>query len=59
MNRRFLAAMAAYALLALLVGLTLGGAVRIGDREIDLRIAVWILLAGLAIKTWIAHKAGW
>ena len=59
MNKRFVAAMAAYAILALLAGLTLGGAVRIGDREIDLRIAVWMVLAGLAVKTWIAYKAGW
>ena len=59
MKKRFLAAMAAYAFIGLLAAVTLNGAVRIGDREIDLRIAVWILLAGLAIKTWIAHKAGW
>jgi hypothetical protein len=23
------------------------------------RIAVWILLGGLALKTFIAHRAGW
>jgi len=24
-----------------------------------MRNAVWILMAGLALKTWIARKAGW
>ena len=50
MSSRFLLAMAAYAMLALAAALTLDGA---------LRTAVWILMAGLAVKTWIAHKAGW
>ncbi len=49
-NSRFLFAMAAYALLALAAFLTLEGV---------LRTAVWVLMAGLAAKTWIAHKAGW
>ena len=42
--------MAAYAVIALLAAFTLDGA---------FRIAVWILAAGLAVKTWIAYKAGW
>ena len=42
--------MGAYALLALLALLTLDGLFRYG---------VWILLAGLAAKTYIAYKAGW
>lgn len=50
MNTRLVAAMGAYAALALLAGLTLDGL---------LRNAVWILMAGLAVKTWIAYKAGW
>ncbi len=50
MNKRFLPAMATYAVLALLAAVTLDGL---------LRTAVWILLAGLAVKTWIAYKAGW
>jgi len=50
MNVRFLSSMTAYAVLAVLAGLTLDGV---------LRTAVWILMAGLAVKTWIAHKAGW
>lgn len=41
-NRRFLAAMASYALLALLAAFTLDGL---------LRLAVWVLLGGFAIKT--------
>jgi len=50
MNNRILAAMGAYATLALLAAFTLDGV---------MRSAVWIFLAGLAVKTWIAHKAGW
>ena len=50
MNNRLVAAMGAYVVLALLAGFTLDGI---------MRSAVWIFLAGLAVKTWIAHKAGW
>jgi len=49
--QRFVAAMTAYAILAVLAALTLDGGL--------MRNAVWILLAGLALKTWIAQKAGW
>jgi diacylglycerol kinase len=47
MKLRLIAALASYAMLALLAALTLQG---------KFRIAVWILLAGLACKTWIAAK---
>lgn len=50
MRQRFYAALGGYTLLAVLAGLTLDGL---------LRSAVLILLAGLAVKTWIAYKAGW
>ena len=50
MNKRFISAMAAYGVIATLAGFTLDGV---------LRVAVWILMAGLAAKTWIAYKAGW
>jgi hypothetical protein len=50
MNTRFLWAMGTYAILALLAALTLEGL---------MRNAVWILLGGLAVKTYIAKKAGW
>jgi hypothetical protein len=50
MNKRFTAAMSAYAILALLAALTLDGGL--------MRNAVLVLLAGLAVKTYIAHKAG-
>ena len=50
MNTRFLWAMGTYAILALLAALTLDGL---------MRNAVWILLGGLAVKTYIAQKAGW
>jgi hypothetical protein len=46
MKSRFIAAMACYAVLALLSAFTLEGV---------FRIAVWILLGGLAVKTWIAQ----
>jgi len=51
MNRKFRAAMASYAVLAVLAAFTLDGGL--------LRNAVWILLAGLALKTYIAYRAGW
>ena len=44
MNRRFLAALACYGVLALLAGFTL--------EEIP-RAVVWLILGGLAVKTWI------
>ena len=50
MNTRFLWAMGTYAVLALLSALTLDGL---------MREAVLILLGGLALKTYIAKKAGW
>jgi hypothetical protein len=51
MKNRFAAAMATYAALAILAGFTLDGGL--------LRNAVWVLMAGLALKTYIAHRAGW
>ena len=50
MKARLIAAMSAYALLAVMAAFTLDGV---------FRIAVWILLAGLGLKTVIAYKAGW
>ncbi len=47
---RFWPAMAAYAVLALLAGLTLNGPSMF---EYRLRVLVWLLLAALAVKTWI------
>ncbi|MGB9458978.1 MAG: hypothetical protein WCB12_23245 [Bryobacteraceae bacterium] len=51
MNKRLASAMATYAALAILAGFTLDGGL--------LRDAVWVLMAGLAIKTYVAHRAGW
>jgi hypothetical protein len=51
MKNRFAAAMCTYAALAVLAAFTLDGGL--------LRNAVWVLMAGLAIKTYIAHRAGW
>ena len=47
MFMRFLWAMGTYAVLALLAAFTLDG---------KMRIAVWIFLGGLAVKTLIAFK---
>ncbi len=47
MQMRFYRAMAAYAVLALLAAFTLDG---------KFLYAVWIFLAGIAIKTCIAYK---
>ena len=44
-TRRYLAGMLIYGVLAVLAGLTLDG---------NIRIATWIFLAGIALKTWIA-----
>jgi hypothetical protein len=46
-QKRFFLAMSSYVVLALLAGFTLDG---------KFRLAVWILLAGLALKTCIAYK---
>jgi hypothetical protein len=51
MKNRFWAAMATYAILAVLAAFTLDGGL--------MRNAVWVLLAGLALKTYIARRAGW
>jgi hypothetical protein len=51
MDKRFFAAMAAYAAIAALAAFTLDGGV--------LRNAVWVLMAGLAVKTYVAKRAGW
>ncbi len=48
LDKRFYSAMAAYAVIAILTGLTLDG---------KMRLAVWIFIAGLAVRTLIAYKA--
>ncbi|WP_180539583.1 hypothetical protein [Nevskia soli] len=50
MYGNFKVALIAYTALALIAGFALDG---------KIRLFVWILLGGLAIKTWAAHKAGW
>jgi hypothetical protein len=47
MQKRFYRAMAAYGALAVMAAVTLDG---------KFRLAVWIFLAGLAVKTLIAYK---
>ena len=51
MDKRFAAAMSAYTAIAILASFTLDGGL--------LRNAVWVLMAGLALKTYIAKRAGW
>lgn len=48
---RLAAALTTYAILALLAAFTLDGGM--------IRNAVWVLMAGLAAKTYIAYRAGW
>ena len=48
---RLAAAITTYAILALLAAFTLDGGM--------IRNAVWILMAGLAAKTYIAYRANW
>ena len=43
--------MGTYGVLAILAATTLDGGL--------IRNAVWVLLAGLAAKTYIAYRAGW
>jgi hypothetical protein len=50
MNRRLIWAFCAYTALAIGAGFTLDG---------KLRLAVWIVLGYFAIRTYIAHRAGW
>jgi hypothetical protein len=47
-QKRFYVAMGMYAMLAILAGTTLDG---------KIRLAVWVFLAGLAVRTIIALKA--
>ena len=51
MNKRFWAAMAAYAAIAILAAFTLDGGL--------LRNGVWVLMAFFAVKSYIAYRAGW
>jgi hypothetical protein len=56
MTRRLVWAFIAYAILAALAGWTLGdAAIRVGNRSVELRVAVWIMLGGFAMKTLIAY----
>jgi hypothetical protein len=48
LDKRFYAAMAAYAVIAIFAAFTLEG---------KMRLAVWIFIAGLALRTLIAYKA--
>jgi hypothetical protein len=50
-NKRLVAALAAYTAIAVAAAFTLDGGL--------LRNAVWVLMAGLAVKTYIAYRAGW
>ncbi|MEO8596901.1 MAG: hypothetical protein ABI759_26515 [Candidatus Solibacter sp.] len=50
MTTRFFCAMGTYTAIALMAAFTLDG---------NLRLAVWILMAGLAVKTLIAFMARW
>jgi hypothetical protein len=50
MDKKFIAAMTVYAVIAILAAFTLDGG--------KYRNVVWVLMAGLALKTFAAKKAG-
>ena len=50
MDKKFIAAMTVYAVIAILAAFTLDGG--------KLRNVVWIVMGGLALKTYAAKKAG-
>jgi len=55
MTSRLIWAMIAYAVLAALAGYTLGDAsFVVGQSRVEMRLAVWIMLGGFALKTLIA-----
>ena len=55
MTRRLILALAAFAALAALAGYQLGDAsFVVGQSRVEMRVAVWILLGGFALKSIIA-----
>ena len=55
MTAKLIWAMIAFAVLAAMAGWTLGDAsFVVGQRRVEMRVAVWILLGGFALKTLIA-----
>lgn len=55
MTTRLIWAMLAFAVLAAMAGYTLGDAsFVVGQSRVEMRLAVWILLGGFALKTLIA-----
>jgi hypothetical protein len=52
---RLMAALAAYAVLALAAAETLTTKIPVGDHAVELRVLVWVILAGCALLT-IAHR---
>jgi hypothetical protein len=55
MTTRLIWAMLTFAVLALMAGYTLGDAsFVVGQSRVEMRLAVWILLGGFALKTLIA-----
>jgi hypothetical protein len=51
MTKKLMAALGAYAAIALLAAFTLDGGL--------MRNAVWVLMGAFALKTYIAYRAGW
>ncbi len=52
---RLIATLAAYAVLALAAAETLTAQIPVGDRKVELRVVVWVVLAGFALLT-IVHR---
>ncbi len=57
-DTRFYVALAVYAVLALLVWLTMSGAaVPIGNGSVSIRGLTWAILAFFAVRTWLHWRA--
>ncbi len=58
LDRKFWAAMAMYAVLAVLAWFTIGeGSFLVGDRPVEIRLVPLIVMGGLALKTVLARHA--
>jgi hypothetical protein len=58
LDRKFWAAMAMYAVLAVLAWFTMGeGSLLVGDRPVEIRLVPLIVMGGLALKTVLARHA--
>ncbi len=53
---RFFAALAIYAVIALVAAQTLTAKIPVGDRTVELRVVVWVVLGAFALLTFMHRK---